>query len=210
MYLSIQNMLSQTFGFIPRLAYCSVWIFHYLQKRDRITKELINVNPVKSREEIMQFFTAIRLRWEASGERKQLEELISAGDLPQVNKIVAFACGRMSFYAQEPWALRSAYQHVLILTIRDILCKRQGNASKIECFAQVPIYNDVDRKVLEHSGIQVHDDPQGFLETDESTVVLSFGANIPVRQIALDIARPAMMIWDRIESVGNELERPVS
>jgi len=69
----------------------------------------------------------------------------------------------------------------------------------IGCYAQDPDYTDIDREVLEQSGITILDDPQGFLEVDDSTAVLSFGANIPLRQVIADIARPAMMVWDRNE-----------
>jgi hypothetical protein len=103
----------------------------------------------------------------------------------------------MAFSDREPSEMRSAYQHALIITLRDILAERQGHLNDIGCYAQDPDYTDVDRAVLEQSGITILDDPQGFLEVDDSTVVLSFGPNVPVRQVIADIARPAMMIWDR-------------
>lgn len=113
----------------------------------------------------------------------------------------------MAFYDELPWVTRSAYQHALILTLRDILSERQDQGTEIACYAQDPFYTDIDKDVIEQSGITVLNDPQGFLEVDDSTVVLSFAADIPVRQIIADIAQPAMMIWDRIEFFEDELTK---
>jgi hypothetical protein len=57
--------------------------------------------------------------------------------------------------------------------------------------------------ILRENGITVLDDPEGFLEVDDSTLVISCAAQVPVKQITLDLARPAAMIWDRIK--GHDL-----
>ncbi|KAK3935943.1 hypothetical protein QBC46DRAFT_297140 [Diplogelasinospora grovesii] len=87
-------------------------------------------------------------------------------------------------------------QHALILTIRDFLAKR-GHV--VQCYAQDPIYTDIDRQALDEHGITVLDDPKGFLEIDEETVVISQYPDIPVRQITADITRPALMIWNTVK-----------
>jgi len=97
---------------------------------------------------------------------------------------------------------RSTTQHVLILAVRDFLAKRQHprDPSSIQCYAQDPVYTTADRQVLEDEGITVLDYPRGFLEIDEGkTVVLSHAPNVPARQIAAGIARPAMVIWDKVQ-----------
>ncbi|KAK3945375.1 hypothetical protein QBC46DRAFT_116863 [Diplogelasinospora grovesii] len=96
---------------------------------------------------------------------------------------------------------RNTVHNTAILTIRDMLAKSKGLAdpNTIKCYAQGPRYTDVDRQVLEDQGITVLDDPKAFLEIDEETVVLSICPEIPVRQIVADIARPAMMIWDKVQ-----------
>jgi len=46
--------------------------------------------------------------------------------------------------------------------------------------------------------LRVVRDPQCFLEMDHLSIVVSdsSSSNIPVQDITVDIARPAMMIWD--------------
>lgn len=58
----------------------------------------------------------------------------------------------------------------------------------------------VDREMLADVGFEVIDDPRGWLEVDEQSVVLSISPNVPVKEIIADIARPAVVIWDRVES----------
>ena len=80
----------------------------------------------------------------------------------------------------------------------------------IQCYAQDPGYTDTDRNMLQNSGITVLDNPHGFLEVTDSTVVLSFDVEVPVRQIIADIARPVMMIWDRSQYTEDELTKSLT
>lgn len=38
------------------------------------------------------------------------------------------------------------------------------------------------------------DDPEGFLEVDEMSVVVSIGANVPVKEIVLENVKPVVII----------------
>jgi hypothetical protein len=172
-----------------------------------MTKTPIPKPPSRSQDEVEQFFRLNRHAWEASEQCGQLQSIILKTTLPHVKKIVAFACGEMAYYDKGAWISRSAYQHALIITLRNILGELQGSVNNIECYAQEPSYTDVDREVLKRSGITVLDDPQGFLEVDDSTVVLSFAPNIPVRQIIADIAQPAMMVWNKIMFFEDEITK---
>jgi hypothetical protein len=49
---------------------------------------------------------------------------------------------------------------------------KHGNSGGITCYGQDPVYSDVDRAVLEQSGITILNDPEAFLEVDDSTVVI--------------------------------------
>jgi len=127
-----------------------------------------------------------------------------------ITKIVAFACSTFSCITEEPspsrGGVREATQHALILTKRDILSKKnEGVSGEIICYAQDPVYSSLDKKILEKSDIMILDNPMGFLEVDESTVVLSFCPDVCVRQVVCDIARPAMMIWDSIRWDEDEM-----
>lgn len=43
------------------------------------------------------------------------------------------------------------------------------------------------------------EDPRGWLEVDEHSILLSIAPNVPVKEIIADIARPAAIIWCRVE-----------
>lgn len=111
----------------PRLEYCTMWIFHYMKMRDKTTKETIPMAPQLSQQEVEEFFMVNKQVWDASEQRAQLRSIISTKSRCRVNKIVAFACGRMAFKDREPWAVRSAYQHALIPTVREILMEQEGH-----------------------------------------------------------------------------------
>ena len=190
-------------------------IGHYLEVRNKVTKEFCKRSkkrPDLPREEAEEFFKTRCNVWEASDPCKQLRSILASAKVPLgITKIVAFACCTFSCITQKPFSargvVRSAVQHALILTLRDILSETNGGPSEeIICYAQDPIYSNLDKSILEQSGIKILDDPEGFLEVDESTVVLSFCPNVCVRQVVTDIARPAMMIWDRIRWNEDEME----
>lgn len=130
--------------------------------------------------------------------------------LPErTDKIVAFACGTMGPAGDgggegekgaEEMVGRSMAQHALMLQVRDMLQECAGrDAGDAKCYAQDPGYTAVDEQVLGAEGVEVVEDPEGFLEVDEASVVISVCPNVPVRQIVADIARPAVLIWDRVE-----------
>ena len=117
----------------------------------------------------------------------------------------------MALTDQELWSIRSTYQYILITTLRDNLGKlQQQTRHSIQCYAQDPAYTDTNRNILQNSGITILDNPQGFLEVTDSTVVLSFDPEVPMRQIIADIARPVMMIWDRSQYTEDELTKSLT
>lgn len=119
----------------------------------------------------------------------------------KITKVVAFACFPLSNPIDPELSIT---RHALILTMKNILQQKSPTADvDIRCYAQDPAYTDVDRAILERAGIHVLEDPHGFLEVDESTVVISISPYVPVRQIVADIARPAIMVWN---NVGPEKE----
>jgi hypothetical protein len=119
-------------------------------------------------------------------------------DVPcEITTVVGFACGDMSFLEGSlDRAQRSASQHALLLTLQSVLQeKNTTKKGQILCYAQDPIYTTVDKTVLENFGIEVLDDPEGFLKVDDNSVVFSCAPNIPVKQVIADLARPAILIW---------------
>lgn len=125
-----------------------------------------------------------------------LQRVADAGRLPRVDKIVAFACGRISSPEDSE---RSATEHAILLTLRDFFARQHSPvAMSLPCFVQDPVYQNVDREVLGELGMTVLETPRGFLEVDETSLVFSQAPNVPVRQIVADIARLAVMIWDEV------------
>ena len=145
-----------------------------------------------------------KAEWDASAACRNLmatlQGLADAGRLPHVDKVVAFACHRPSIAER---AERVATEHALVLSIRDFFARRDPTTT-VWCCAQDPLYEDVDREALGELGMTVLDNPRGFLEVDESTVVYSLAPEVAVRQIVADIARPALMIWDRVREIPRE------
>lgn len=121
--------------------------------------------------------------------------------LLRCNKSVAFGLGSVSGPIRIDRDNRSAYQHALLHTLRDMVASlfTANVASHIDCYAQDPIYSDTDKAVLQRYGICPVDDPEGFLEVDQATAVISISPNIPVRGVIADLALPVVMIWDYVD-----------
>lgn len=127
--------------------------------------------------------------------------LTSTAIPPGIRKIMALACSTTTMPGDG--SSRSMAQHALALLLADFLgsgCASGGRSigdGGIQCYAQDPVYTPVDEQVLREAGFTVVDDPRAFLEVDEASVVIAISADIPVRQIIADIARPAIMILDK-------------
>lgn len=134
--------------------------------------------------------------WKFSEECKCVETMLrTRPPAGSVSRIIAFGNGTISTDNSE----YSVLQHALMLTIRDVLQSLQaGSGTGIQCFAQDIVYTESDKAALKEVGITVLDDPLAFLVVSDDSVVLSFGPNIPVRQVVTDLARPAVMICDKV------------
>lgn len=199
----------------PELAYCNTVVYHKVLDLDKERRKAAKARYASvPREVVERDFDRNLHEWMTSEQCKQLQSLdIVREEAIRIKKIVAFACGSITHFKEQSRG-RSCYQHGLIKTLRDILIQarhgdinltREQREEQIQCFIQDPAYTDIDRKVLQDDyGIAtINENPEGFLEVDDSTLVLSFSPNVPVRQVVVDIAKPAVMIWDR---VWNDLE----
>ncbi|CAI7577757.1 unnamed protein product [Penicillium palitans] len=61
-----------------------------------------------------------------------------------------------------------------------------------------PCYTAVDTWALAQHGCNVLEDPQALLEIDDDCVLFSCCPALPLKEITVDFARPAMLIWDRV------------
>ena len=166
------------------------------------TGEVVPQSPVRPAPETRAILQQEKAKWDAGPACRELlatlQRVADTGRLPRVAKVVAFACNRPSTTKR---AERVAAEHALVLSIRDFFAQRHEpttTATAMPCYTQDPVYEDVDREVLGELGMTVLDNPRGFLEVDESAAVFSQAPDIAVRQIVADIARPALMIWNKV------------
>ncbi|EFR04284.1 hypothetical protein MGYG_07293 [Nannizzia gypsea CBS 118893] len=205
-YVSAEYL--RTYIFSEREAYCNMRITSDIAERDRTTKEFIK--PVPSSDIVKSAFKQALEQWESSETCLNLQSTLSKmtfhPDL-KITKIVAFACGEITGrFSDAPndelgklfWENSSA-QHALILTLQKSLSHLSKANQAIQCFMQDPSYTPLDSEVLAEYGVNTLNDPEGFLEVDDTTVIISCAPDIPVKEIIVDIARPAMMFWDFYE-----------
>lgn len=124
--------------------------------------------------------------------KKVVQVLDQSAGSHNINKIVAVALAAISRGDRN----RSAFQHALVLTLQEWLRTQQKTFSS---YAQDPDYKSVDKAVLGEHGIEVIDDPRAWLEIDERSILFSCAPNVPVKEVVADIARPAVVIWERVD-----------
>jgi hypothetical protein len=202
-YRTFQELCSDvlTSDISLQLAYCPVQLAYPLRRRRIHTGKFLESFKREAPERVRDAFETGVRQWEASPECRQFRDILDAALPPRVtvSSIVAFACSTMTIGTGQAFTIA---QHAMVLTVLDVLQTRgkmeTSRQQQIRCFAQDPYYNDTDEEILGQAGITVLEDPRGFLHVDDQSVVLSFAPNAPIRQIVADIARPAILIWDRV------------
>jgi hypothetical protein len=181
-----------------RTAYLPISVGFLQQERDANTKEQIWNPPTLPAHDLQQALVDAASTWEATDHYRQLQSTLSELSAPlHINKITAFALGSLTLKSQ-PSPI-NILQHALHLALGKLLVPA---GQDLRWYAQDPQYTDPDKQALEAMGITVLDDPHVFLEVDSHSIVLSIGADVPVRQIITDISRPAVIIWDSQISAG--------
>ncbi|KAL2837946.1 hypothetical protein BJY01DRAFT_220354 [Aspergillus pseudoustus] len=145
--------------------------------------------------------------WGGSLSWEKLKVTLGRFNLASVNKIVAFALSSISEFSDEKdYDNRSAFQHALVVALQGLLSNLSHEHRQPKCYAQDPAYTEHDTNALQTLGITVLPDPEGFLEVDDETLVISVSPNVPVKQVVSDIARPAFIIWNTIAGDGLGVE----
>lgn len=173
-------------------------IYHRIERRHQHSKRLFDSSLTEEPGEVATLFKDIQRTWMASKPCKQLQLIFQSISLPQqIDHIIGFAFGPFAYGLAESGTVRAAYQHALILTLQDVM-KKKMDTEYINCFVQDPEYTEVDKTILNEHDITSLEDPWGFLKINERSVVVSCAPSIPVKQIVSDLARPAIIIWDRV------------
>ncbi|OAR01716.1 hypothetical protein LLEC1_03255 [Akanthomyces lecanii] len=154
-------------------------------------------------------FRVHQAAWQQSTACRSLVDILNASDTTAIRKIVCFGLGRLDDWTKttrETLATsveRAAVQHAAALTMAETLTAKQDREVKaggvVRCYTQEPAYADTEKALLAKLSFTVLEDPKGFLEVDEHTLVFSVIPNVPVRQIVTDMASPAAMVWNEIE-----------
>ena len=192
-----------------QVAYCPIRLNYPIQRRRIRTGKLLDSFKREAPWAVQNAFEDGVKQWEASPSCHQLRDLIHVV-VPlklTLSNIVAFGCCSMTVKNEQE---RIVSQHALVLTMLDVLQSRrqrdEGHHLEIRCFAQDPCYNDTDEEILGRAGVTVVQDPRGFLEVDDQSVVISFSPDVPVRQIIADITRPAILMWDKVTGEAMDAE----
>ncbi|KAL2858603.1 hypothetical protein BJY01DRAFT_201399 [Aspergillus pseudoustus] len=187
----------------PHLIYCPMIIQHAVTATTPLLSGDIPPGiPRRSIDDIHRVFKTALHIWEESDTWRQLKAtFLTIRTLPNIRKIIAFACGTMSFADEVPGSSYNAiFQHAFLVSLQRLLQKQKDTSDqqRITCSVQDPAYTDGDRVVLATYGISILDDPEGFLVVNDESLVFSCAPDIPVKQIIVDIASLAIIIWDRV------------
>ncbi|CAG8071442.1 unnamed protein product [Penicillium salamii] len=169
-------------------------------------KDTIHNHRIEERDVVAQDFQSKILAWEESETCKNFKSILSSfASGHDINKIVGLACGSLALPENDS----AASQTALLVTVRNWLKERDSNIN-VSCYIQDPMNTPVDKEVLADVGFEMIDDPRGWLEVDEQSVVLSVAPNVPVKEIIADIARPAIVIWNRVKDEEENVTDPNS
>jgi hypothetical protein len=108
------------------------------------------------------------------------------------DKLIGFGLGSMELRGTDSTYL----QHAALVTICETITA-MGHPTP-DMFCQDPDYSEADEELLSSLNINILRDPQGFLKVDDTTFVLSFYPDIPVKQIIADDPKfwPMGMFWE--------------
>ncbi|KAI0514970.1 hypothetical protein F5B22DRAFT_609206 [Xylaria bambusicola] len=133
--------------------------------------------------------------WEATSEYATLQKLIASNPaFSTARKIFGIALGSMRD-VREIHRQNSAAQYCLLRSMGELIAKA-AKSNEVRCFAQDPQLTPPVIEALSRIGIQTIDDPQAFLDLDDTSFVISSAPVIPVKQIVADLARPVAMMWN--------------
>lgn len=167
--------------------------------RKKVTHEIVpdpefDLKPeTRNQIQFLQSWRENQLRFTESDMCHSLKKILSsaARDL-NIRKIVGFSLGSITQDIDD----RSSYQHALLLMMRDWLLDEQD--ALVPCYVQDPIYTAGDSMIMKSNDVEILDDPLGWLEIDDTSIVMSIASNVPSKEIVADIARPAIVIWERV------------
>jgi hypothetical protein len=154
----------------------------------------------------------IQQLWQSSGSFRHLKNGFqhTAAQFTQIKKIVGFGLGRLQGMR---WGTRGdsqeVLQHLTAFSIAEMLNTiyqaQDPSTEPIKVVFQDPLYTPKDeillREAYPHGPVAFVADPDGFLEVDDNTLVMSAFITkcCPVMQICTDLCRPAGFLCDSMK-----------
>ena len=196
---------SECYPYIPRLAYCNLRIQYQRKMRNKTSKEILTPS-LPSHDDVRSYFQCVQDIWSESQACMRMKAIIESAR-PQCHKIIGFALGSVAWEFRESWPQRSAFQHALLLSLRHALRPCQPDEDMVECLAQDPAYTEVDKSLLSRFDITTVDDPEGFLQLDDSSAVICCSPDVPIKEMVSELAFPALIIWDTVKDSTSRIPR---
>ncbi|KAI1423226.1 hypothetical protein F5Y12DRAFT_758698 [Xylaria sp. FL1777] len=190
--------LSDIAVFDLQSAYLPMKIGAIIRVRNENVKDNSPLPPAPPEEDLTTYW-AIEQQWKTSKHYAQLQEVLANVEIPiPLTKVIAVASGRLVVRSQVN--KRRVLHHSLISDLHLTLAQRGfflPAASSTRPYIQDPAYTQRDKDILRSAEFTIIDDPQAWLELDESSVLVCINADFPVADIVADICRPALIIWDK-------------
>ncbi|RWA04127.1 hypothetical protein EKO27_g10979 [Xylaria grammica] len=167
-------------------AYLPMWIFSPIM---RLGTGLEFKHPPTRPEEDFNMYQAIVQQWKTSQHFEQVQDVLASVEIPfAVTKVIGLGLGPLVIKSRV--FERCAFQHALVPVLR------QKFSISSSAYVQDPAYTQRDRNILHSAGLTVLEDPQGLLELDEYSILLTISPNLPIEDIVADICRPGIIIWN--------------
>jgi hypothetical protein len=133
----------------------------------------------------------------------------------RVNKVIGIGCGSFARLDHDGvcerhgpacqrrcharmWGMRSAARHLFVAALWAFFdIRARGVGERAAFLLEDQDYMEVDLQVLRREGLGVVTHPESILAVDGRSVLVCVEASFPVRQIVEDVARPAVIIWER-------------
>ncbi|KAI1418769.1 hypothetical protein F5Y12DRAFT_789606 [Xylaria sp. FL1777] len=180
--------------FDPQVAYLPmqiVTVIRLLSNFDSIT----DIGPLAPPIDDFSTYQVIEQQWKTSQHYAQLQEIFTAIEIPfTLTKVIALALG--SLIVRSRINKSRFLQHALVSALHSALVHRGILPVSSEKYVQDPAYAQRDKDLIHSAGFTVLNDPQAWLELDESSVLVSINADVLVGDIVADICRPGIIIWD--------------
>lgn len=160
-------------------AYCNMQIAHHSVLKNKFTGKILDGSDAipPSKKFAKRFFEKNLRTWK---DGQQCQSLLSILKAKQdyfknggVSNIISFGSGTFTANVRSDWKTHSTFQHASLLTLRDFLREVLGDTNDTKILAQDPAYIQRDKDILTEQGITILEDPDGFLELDDRSIVFS-------------------------------------